>query len=93
MGAMLSTLFGVMMIVLKAWKSKAEVKMMFEEIKGGTEVVWSLESALPFFMLFMKGMMRLRSGVFKQSKQQMPFEIYVNDSAMVEPRDLITEVC
>ncbi len=42
---------------LKPWKSNADVAMSFTEKDGGTEVRWSLDSALPFFLFFMRPMM------------------------------------
>ncbi|MDB4800484.1 SRPBCC family protein [bacterium] len=42
---------------LKPWKSKAVVRMSFLEKAGGVEVTWSMDSSLPFFLFWMKGMM------------------------------------
>lgn len=42
---------------LKPWKSQADVSFLFKQADGGVEVTWTLESALPFFMFFMKKMM------------------------------------
>ena len=42
---------------LKPWKSTAKFQLEFEEAEGGTEVNWKMQSSLPFFMFFMKGMM------------------------------------
>ena len=42
---------------LRPWKSLADVRFKFTEKSGGTEVVWSMDSSLPFFMFFFKKMM------------------------------------
>jgi len=42
---------------LKPWKSKAKVKFNVEPDTNGTKVTWSMDSALPFFMFWMKKMM------------------------------------
>ena len=42
---------------LKPWKSHADVSFSFVEKDGGTEASWSMDSSLPFFMFFLKGMM------------------------------------
>lgn len=41
----------------KPWKSQADVAFHFKTKDGGTEVAWSMDSSLPFFMFFMKKMM------------------------------------
>ena len=38
---------------LKPWKSEAKVGMHLSEKDGGTEVKWTLDSSLPFFMFWM----------------------------------------
>lgn len=42
---------------LKPWKSKAGVQIMFEASGDGTKVTWMMQSALPFFLFFLKKMM------------------------------------
>lgn len=42
---------------LKPWKSKADVKFNLRETEGGTEVSWTMDSSLPWFMWWMKPMM------------------------------------
>ncbi|MEM1083944.1 MAG: SRPBCC family protein [Verrucomicrobiota bacterium] len=42
---------------LKPWKSVSAVTFSFHESKGGTEVVWEMNSSLPFIMFWMKNMM------------------------------------
>lgn len=42
---------------LKPWKSYADVRFVFAEKDGGTEVTWSMESSLPWFMFWMTKMM------------------------------------
>lgn len=42
---------------LKPWKSVNKVGFTFTEKGDATEVVWSMEGSLPFFMFWMKGMM------------------------------------
>ncbi|MGJ8656085.1 MAG: SRPBCC family protein [Akkermansiaceae bacterium] len=42
---------------LKPWKSKADVKFDLTETEGGVEVVWTMDSSLPWFMWWLKPMM------------------------------------
>lgn len=42
---------------LKPFKSQADVAFRLLEKDGGTEVVWSMQSALPFFLFFLKKQM------------------------------------
>ncbi|MEM7144531.1 MAG: SRPBCC family protein [Verrucomicrobiota bacterium] len=42
---------------LKPWKSESAVAFDFVEKDGGTEVTWSMDGSLPFFMFWMKTMM------------------------------------
>jgi effector-binding domain-containing protein/uncharacterized protein YndB with AHSA1/START domain len=43
---------------LKPWKSHAKVRFeLVPHADGSTEVVWSMDSSLPFFMFFLKSMM------------------------------------
>ena len=42
---------------LKPWKSKAKTYFFLKDSNGSTEVTWSMDSSLPFFMFFMKKMM------------------------------------
>ncbi len=42
---------------LKPWKSVSSVRFLFEEKSGATEVTWSMDSALPWFLFFLKSMM------------------------------------
>lgn len=42
---------------LKPWKSNAKVSFMVNESSNGTEVTWTMDSSLPFFMFWMKKMM------------------------------------
>jgi len=39
---------------LKPWKSKAKVHFVCQEENGGTNVSWTMNSSLPFFMFWMK---------------------------------------
>ncbi len=48
---------------LKPFKSQADVNFKFAEKDGGTEVAWTMDSSLPFFMFFMKGMMEAFIGI------------------------------
>jgi effector-binding domain-containing protein len=43
---------------LKPWKSLADVRFTFADRGGKTEVVWSMDGSLPFFMGFFKKMMQ-----------------------------------
>lgn len=48
---------------LKPFKSTAKVGMDLRDVDGGTEVSWSMDSQLPFFMFFMKRMMETFIGM------------------------------
>ncbi|MFT5404454.1 MAG: hypothetical protein ACI9DF_003297 [Verrucomicrobiales bacterium] len=39
------------------WKSQVKVTFALEEKDGGTHVTWAMDSKLPFFQFFLKGMM------------------------------------
>ena len=41
---------------LKPWKSHSDVAFLLEEKDGGTEVSWSMDGSLPWFMFWMKKM-------------------------------------
>jgi DNA gyrase inhibitor GyrI len=42
---------------LKPWKSTSSVGFQFAEVDGGTEVTWTMNGTLPWFMFWMKSMM------------------------------------
>lgn len=42
---------------LKPWKSVNSVRFTFTARDGGTEVAWSMEGSLPFFLFWMRSMM------------------------------------
>jgi DNA gyrase inhibitor GyrI len=42
---------------LRPWKSESVVSFTFGKEEGGTEVTWSMDGTLPFFMFWMKSMM------------------------------------
>ncbi len=42
---------------LKPWKSKAKVSFILDSKGDKTDVTWTMDSSLPFFMFFMKKMM------------------------------------
>ncbi|CAM1344424.1 SRPBCC family protein [Tenacibaculum amylolyticum] len=48
---------------LKPWKSKAKVAFNFKDTQEGTEVEWTMESSLPFFMFWMKKSMQIYIGM------------------------------
>lgn len=41
---------------LKPWKSTAKVRFEIKEVESGCEVIWYMESSLPWFMFWMKKM-------------------------------------
>lgn len=41
----------------KPWKSKAEVTMALRKVEGGTELLWAMDSKLPWFMFWLKQLM------------------------------------
>ncbi|MEO9868865.1 SRPBCC family protein [Ekhidna sp.] len=47
---------------LKPWKSFAKTAFNIEEAKDGTEVTWTMDSSLPFFMFWMKKSMQAYVG-------------------------------
>lgn len=48
---------------LKPWKSVCAVRFFFEDAGNGTKVTWRMDSALPFFMFFLKGTMTAMIGM------------------------------
>lgn len=48
---------------LKPWKSRADVKITLARQKEKTEVTWTMDSALPFFMFWMKKSMECYIGM------------------------------
>jgi predicted transcriptional regulator YdeE len=48
---------------LKPWKSQANVSFLLEEQGEGTQVSWTMESKMPFFMFFMKKKMEAFVGM------------------------------
>lgn len=48
---------------LKPWKSVSDVAFRFSEKDGGTEVTWTMDGSLPFFLFWMKGMMTSMIGM------------------------------
>ena len=48
---------------LKPWKSQAKVTFKVEPEGSGTRVTWSMDSALPFFLFWMKKMMTALIGM------------------------------
>jgi len=43
---------------LKPFKSKAKVSLHVHPAEGNTDVTWTMDSSLPFFLFFMTGMMK-----------------------------------
>jgi len=56
---------------LKPWKSLADVHFTFAEKGEGVEVSWVMDSSLPFFMFFLKGMMEAFFGMDYERGLQM----------------------
>lgn len=46
------------LLFLKPWKSKSRTGFRFAAKAGGTEVTWWMQGSLPFFLFFMKKMMK-----------------------------------
>ena len=46
------------LVFFKPWKSESTVDFQFDKKDGGTEIAWRMQGALPFFMFWMKKMMR-----------------------------------
>lgn len=53
---------GMCLNFLKPFKSHADVAFGFSENEGGTEVTWTMDSSLPFFLFMLKGMMNAMIG-------------------------------
>lgn len=47
----------------RPWKSEASVEWQFRPLEGGTEVVWAMNSSLPWLLSFMKPMMERMIGL------------------------------
>jgi len=47
----------------KPWKSRAKVDFYLEEKDGGTEVTWTMQSSLPWFLFWMKKPMEVYVGM------------------------------
>ncbi len=45
------------LMFLKPWKSQAKVSFLLKPVNGGIEVVWTMNSSLPFFLFWMKKQM------------------------------------
>ena len=43
---------------IKPWKSSNTASFSLRPIEGGTEVTWTMDSSLPFFLFWMKNMMK-----------------------------------
>ena len=56
---------------LKPWKSQADVSFKFADKGGSTEVSWTMDSSLPFFMFFFKTMMECFIGMYYQCRLSM----------------------
>jgi hypothetical protein len=48
---------------LRPWKSESAVSFLFAEKDGGTEVTWTMDGSLPFFMFWMKSMVTVFVGM------------------------------
>lgn len=48
---------------LKPWKSKARFSFLFQPEGDGVRVTWTMDSSLPLFLFFMKGMMNVMIGM------------------------------
>ena len=52
------------LVIERPWKSVASVEMKFNAQGDQTEVVWSMDSSVPFFIFFMKNMIAALVGMF-----------------------------
>ncbi len=43
---------------IRPWKSQSPVRFLFEPTAEGTKVTWEMDGSLPFFLFWMKAMMR-----------------------------------
>ncbi len=77
---------------LKPFKSTAKVGMDLCAVEGGTEVTWTMDSQLPFFMFFMKRMMEAFIGMDYERGLNL-LKDYVEDGEVhsqlnfLDPRD------
>ncbi|MEM1158269.1 MAG: SRPBCC family protein [Verrucomicrobiota bacterium] len=49
--------------MLKPWKSTSEVIFTLVPAEGGTEITWTMNGSLPFYLFFLKGMMTCMVGM------------------------------
>ncbi|MEM6885166.1 MAG: SRPBCC family protein [Verrucomicrobiota bacterium] len=72
--------------MLKPWKSTSEVIFTFAAKDGGTEVTWTMNGSLPFFLFFLKGMMTCMVGMDYDRGLKMLKE-YVETGAVISQID------
>ena len=70
---------------LKPWKSTASTGFKLEETNDGTKVTWNMDSGLPFFLFWMKKMMKAFVGADYERGLDM-LKAYVEDGKV--PSDL-----
>lgn len=63
---------------LKPWKSQGKVRLLIKAYGNGSEVTWTLDSSLPFFLFWMKNMMIALLGMDYQRGLNM-LKDYVED--------------
>jgi len=71
---------------LKPWKSVSEVIFTFAAKDGGTEVTWTMNGSLPFYLFFLKNMMTCMVGMDYDRGLKMLKE-YVENGTVVSQID------
>lgn len=71
---------------IKPWKSISKVIFSFEEKGGGTEVTWTMNGSLPFYLFFLKSMMTCIIGMDYDRGLKMLKE-YVETGSVVSQID------
>ena len=75
---------------LKPWKSVNSVRFIFADGNGGTEVTWTMEGSLPFFLFWMKPMMSAYVGADYQ-RGLMLLKDYLETGGVRSKLDFIGE--
>jgi effector-binding domain-containing protein len=75
---------------LKPWKSHAAVTMHLEPKDEQTEIIWEMNSSLPFFMFWMKGMMEAYVGS-DYDRGLLMFKDYIEDGKVHSKLNFIGE--
>ena len=73
---------------LTPWKSHANTNFTLTQEGNATKVTWAMDSSLPFFMFFMKGMMEAFVGADYERGLDM-LKVYVEESEVPSKLDFV----